>query len=76
MDDAPTITTETSDWLQEPFESFLHKNKSVVVVMDSVCSPIDNQIYLTLYNMVNYRENLVTQTLTAQIEFSFSKKPF
>ena len=70
MEDAPA----TFDRLQEPFEGFLHKSKSVLVIMDSVCSPIDNQIYLTLYNMVNYRENLVTQIIIAQTEFSFSKK--
>ena len=41
MNAPSTITIGTSNWLQEPFEGFLHSSKSVVVTMTSVSLPME-----------------------------------
>ena len=60
MSAPPTITIGTSNWLQEPLESFPHNSNSVVVVMTSVSSPMESSVLLWNFVWWN-RENLVAK---------------
>ena len=62
MNALPTITIGTSNWLQEPFEGFLHSSKSMIVAM-------------TLASSLMESLDLLWTLLFGEIEKTYLKNP-